>query len=79
MCSGLFSSKAPPIYIPPPPKPDPSIAARETQVREQGMQNQAEATRARKKQIQEGFGRRSLLTTSGGGYLSNTKSNTKLG
>ncbi len=78
MCSGLFSSKAPPVYIPPPPPPDPSIAAREAQTRDTGMQNQAEATKARKKQIQEGFGRRSLLTSSGGGYLSNTTNNTTL-
>ena len=75
MCVGnLFKSKAPPVYIPPPPPPDPSIAARETQIRETGLQNQQEATKARKKQIQEGFGRRTLLTTSGGGYLSNTSS-----
>ena len=80
MCiGGMFKSKAPPVYIPPPPRPDPSIAARETQQRETGLQNQQEATKARKKQIQEGFGRRSLLTSSGGGYLSNTGGGNTLG
>ena len=48
-------------------------------MREQGLQNQQEATKARKKQIAEGLGRRSLLTSSGGGYLSNTGSGNTLG
>ena len=60
-------------------RPDPSLAARETQLRETGLQNQQEATKARKKQISEGLGRRSLLTTSGGGYLSNTSGGSTLG
>ena len=81
MCVGnLFGgSKASNVYIPPPPAPAPSLAARETQLRETGLQNQQEATKARKKQISEGLGRRSLLTTSGGGYLSNTSGGSTLG
>lgn len=79
MCSGLFGGgrKSPTIYMPPPP-PNPNLEARETLAREEGLQDQQKATKARKKQIQEGFGRRSLLTSSGGGYLSNTNNNTNL-
>jgi len=78
MCSGLFGGgkRSQPIYIPPPPNPN--LEARETLEREEGLQDQQKATKARKKQIQEGFGRRSLLTSSGGGYLSNTTNNTNL-
>ena len=82
MCVGnLFGggSKPSPVYIPPPPAPDPGLAAKETQIREQGLQNQQEATKARKKQISEGLGRRSLLTSSGGGYLSYTSGGNTLG
>jgi len=77
MCSGLFKSP-PRVVLPPPSKPDPSIAIREGEIRDQNLSDQSEASKARKKQIQAGFGRRSLLTSSGGGYLSNTKNNTNL-
>jgi len=81
MCVGnLFGGSKPSnVYIPPPPPPDPGLKAKETQLRETGLQNQQEATKARKKQLSEGLGRRSLLTSSGGGYLSNTSSGNTLG
>jgi hypothetical protein len=67
------------VYIPPPPPPDPSLEARLQSDRDKGLQQQQEATRARKKQLQAGFGRRSLLSSGSGGYLSNTTQNTRLG
>tara|TARA_R100000329_G_scaffold138147_1_gene119470 strand:+ start:183 stop:419 length:237 start_codon:yes stop_codon:yes gene_type:complete len=78
MCSGLFGgSKS--VYIPPPPKPDPALAQRESDLRKKGLQDQAKATQARKQQLLSGYGRRSLLSSSGSGFLSNTKPNTNLG
>lgn len=74
----MFKSKAPAIYLPPPPRPDPALADREAQNRQSGLENQETASKARKKQIQAGYGRRSLLSSSGGGFLSNTTNNTNL-
>ena len=47
----------------------------EQQQREEGLTSQDERSKARKKRLQAGLGRRSLLTSSGGGYLSNTTNN----
>ena len=79
MCVGnLFKSpKAP--YIPPPPPPDPALAEKSENLRKEGLQMQQEATQARKQRLLQGFGRRSLLSSSGAGYLSNTTQNTNLG
>lgn len=80
MCiGGLFGGGSRRVYIPPPPRPDPAIAQRETQNRATGLQDQQKASQARKQQLQAGLGRRSLLSSSGGGYLTNTSSNTRLG
>jgi len=76
MCLGnIFGGSKPArVYTPPPPKPDPAIAERNENLRKEGLEQQQKDTRARKQQLQAGLGRRSLLTSSGGGYLSNTTS-----
>ena len=74
MCSGLFGGRSPAQYIPP-STVDPGIEAMEQQQREEGLTSQDERSKARKKRLQAGLGRRSLLTSSGGGYLSNTTNN----
>ena len=79
MCIGnIFGSKPAMPYLPPPPKPDPALDAKLDSQRKTGLVEQEEATRARKQQLSAGMGRRSLLSSSGGGYLSNT-TNTRLG
>ena len=70
MCIGGGPSRV--AQMLPPPK-DPGIEAMEERDREEGLESQDERTRARKKRLQAGLGRRSLLTSSGGGYLSNVK------
>ena len=80
MCIGnIFGGKPSMPYIPPPPPPDPSIADKIERDRKDGLQMQQQATQARIQRLLAGFGRRSLLTTSGGGYLSNTSGGTTLG
>mgnify|MGYP003109379940 CR=1 FL=1 len=78
MCSGIFGGGKP-AYIPPPSKPDPSIALKLDEQRKTGLVQQQEATKARKAQLLSGYGRRSLLSSSGSGFLTNTKPNTNLG
>ena len=80
MCIGrLFGGGGSRVYVPPPPRPDPAIAAREDSNRRRGLDEQAKATQARKQQLQAGLGRRTLLSSCGGGYLSNQKGTTRLG
>lgn len=80
MCIGnIFGGKPSMPYIPPPPPPDPSIADKLEKDRKQGLQMQQQATQARRQRLLQGFGRRSLLSSSGAGYLTNTTQNTNLG
>ena len=77
MCSGFFGGGKSPVRMLPPPD-NSGLEAREQTMRDDNLQDQDEASKARKKQLQAGLGRRSLLTSSGGGYLSNTKNNLNL-
>ena len=49
MCIGNIFSRPAMSYTPPPPKPDPSIAAMEGQERAKGLEDQQQATQARNK------------------------------
>tara|TARA_B100000424_G_scaffold138006_1_gene104748 strand:- start:2823 stop:3074 length:252 start_codon:yes stop_codon:yes gene_type:complete len=76
--SGIFGGSPKRVYIPPPPAPNPAIAEKAAESRRQGLDEQEKASRARKQQLQAGLGRRSLLSSTSGGYLTNTTRNTRL-
>tara|TARA_R100001015_G_C4608142_1_gene163310 strand:- start:1152 stop:1394 length:243 start_codon:yes stop_codon:yes gene_type:complete len=80
MCIGnIFGGRPSRVYIPPPPRANPAIAERSASDRARGLEDQAKASQARKKQLQAGLGRRSLLSSTSGGYLSNSSSDSRLG
>jgi len=65
MC--ISSPKAPPL--PPPPPPDPSIARREGEIKKEKSLAQEKSIRRRKDMVYGTTGKRSLITSSGAGYL----------
>ena len=65
MCMGRSS----PPPLPPPPPPDPSIARREAEQSKERVADQTVAIRRRKQDVYGTSGKRSLITSSGAGYL----------
>ena len=65
MC--MSTPKAPPL--PPPPPPDPSIARREGEIKKEKLLAQGRAIKRRKDLEYGTTGKRSLIKSSGAGFL----------